>query len=180
MFTRRRALGPSFVLYLFKVCEDFTTRTRGNPWFLCYNFSMSDQVIVPTILGDTMYPLSSVAAADRLIELKRKGIDRTEGTKGTFWDAIDEIIKIWMTKNPIEYQSHIIDIKENREKQGTKFGTKKSPSGYTSQMRRKLDIPFFVERTIRMLYSTEELEMDKKFFDEFWKRYPQFRISERS
>src|SRR3990167_8091252 len=104
-------------------------------------------------------------AADKLVEMRKKKL---------LWDVIDEIIHIWKASKPKEWKAHLIDISDKREtRKDPKFGTSKTES---SSFRTLLDIPEKVYRMIRSLYSVDELPMDRKFFREFGKRFPEMKI----
>jgi len=117
-------------------------------------------------------PAKAVQAVDRLIKLKKNK---------NKWVVIKEILKIWASTKPTEYKSFVItltDTKETRKK--TWVGTKEF-SGVTktgdSYGRAILDLPVRVHSMIRALYKADELKMDRKFFDEFCKRFPKFKIA---
>jgi len=79
---------------------------------------------------------------------------------------------------PHEYKSIIVQVKDTRDTAYNEFGEAAKGKG-SGSLRRTLDIPVFVDRAIRCLYSPEELPFDKRFFEAFWKRYRIFRVSEK-
>lgn len=119
-----------------------------------------------------LVPASSVAAADKLIELKKKN-------QNDIWPVVDELINIWSSLHPIEWKSIIVDIESSRSRRYNDFGSAPDTQG-SGDLRRRLDIPEPIEKAIRKLYSVEELPFDKKWYNKLWKRYPDFRISDKS
>ena len=141
---------------------------------------MSDVVIKTSPIDDTFYSLDDISEVDRLIKLKEENTHDESDSQRSFWVVIDAVIELWKKRKPTEYSSMIYEIEADRREQGSKYGTKKSPKSTSSpQLRKKLEIPFFVERAIRMLYTPEELPADKDFFNAVWKRYPIFRIADK-
>lgn len=113
-------------------------------------------------------------AADRILKLKK--------TK-PMWEVIGEIIKFWASANPSEYQSFLIEIEETkRSRKETTVGSKsfsgvsKKGGSYINYM---LDIPVRVYNIIRIVYTADELKMDKKFFRQFMRKFPAFKISQK-
>lgn len=118
-------------------------------------------------------PAKTVQAADKLIELKKN--------KGP-WEVIAEIIKIWRSTHPTQYDSYIINlegVKQSRKVTsvgGKQFsGVSKDKSG--AYLQYKLDIPEKVVYMIRTLYNPEELPMDKKFYQTWAKKFPKMVVS---
>lgn len=114
--------------------------------------------------------LYAISRADELIDLKKK-------SGSSFWPVIDRIFEIFKETNPTRYASYILEVERIRKsRRDPKFGrskTKDAPLRYT------LDIPEFVIKSIRALYSVEELPMDREFFLRFAKRYKQYKIAEK-
>lgn len=108
---------------------------------------------------------SDVQFVDKLLALKKAG---------KHWEAIDEIVSYWRGKNPKRYRSFLIDVAAKRGTRATEYGSNRSKT-----VRSLLDIPEDVMYTIRRLYPTDQLEMDKKFYLEVYKRYPDWRVAER-
>jgi len=103
----------------------------------------------------------AVSAADKLFKLK---------SENKVWESIEKIVEIWADSRPEEYQSYIFDITEIKASMyDPKFGTTKEKG---SNLRRYLDIPDTVMKMIRILYSAEELPMNKDFFIKWGKRFP--------
>lgn len=104
-------------------------------------------------------------AADNLVKLRN--------TK-SLWEVIDEVIKVWEKTSVKKYTAHLIDITDIKETRDNHYASTASKS-----LRYLVDIPEDIIRMIRILYTVEELPMDKDFFKIFWKRYPVYRVSER-
>lgn len=104
-------------------------------------------------------------AADNLVKLRN--------TK-SLWEVIDEVIKVWEKTKVHKYTAHLIDITDVKQSRDNHYASTASKS-----LRYLVDIPEDIIRMIRILYTVEELPMDKDFFKIFWKRYPVYRVSER-
>ena len=114
-------------------------------------------------------PATDVQAADRLLTLKK--------TKDV-WEVIEECFKIWADKHPKEYKSflfHVQEVRETRKRtKGFRGVTKGKDGGYIEYT---MDIPQDIIYMLRVLYTPEELPMDKKFFRKFAKKFPKFKVS---
>lgn len=96
------------------------------------------------------------------------------------WPVIEMCFNYWASKNPKRYRSFLISIKDIKEtRKDPKFGSTydKESGGY---LRYTLDIPEEVMYMIRKIYSVDELPMDREFFTEFGKRFPKFKIAEKT
>jgi len=108
--------------------------------------------------------------ADKIIELKAKKDP---------WLVIDELVGYWVESNPGEVQAVKIDVEDQRSMLMDKeFATTKG--GKQMERRFKLLFPTTVMLLIRSVYPVSELKMDKEFYDEFARRYPGFKIAEKS
>ena len=117
-------------------------------------------------------PAGAVKTVDHLIHFKK--------TKG-IWTVIAEILKVWTAERPKEYKSFIITLEKTKaSRKVTSVGSKRF-RGVTkkggSYGRAMLDLPVRVHNMIRVLYSPQELKMDKEFFEKFLKKFPKFRIA---
>ena len=128
------------------------------------------KLITPTGLNNTPRNSRDVATADYLIDLKKR-------SQSNPWPVIDEVIKVFRSKAPRKWDAEIITIEVTRKAQDNKYAVKEHASG---TLRHTVDIPVFVHHAIRCLYNSEELPFDKKFYKEFWKRYPVFRVIEKT
>lgn len=127
----------------------------------------------------TRRKLTDLAAAEHLEKLKH-----TSGRNP--WPVIDEVIRLWTTKNPTKWQSYLIylkDIKSTRKETtvGNKRfrGVTRADKKNNAMLSYTLDFPVPIELMIRCIYTAEELPMNKEFFKEFGSRYPLFKIRER-
>lgn len=102
------------------------------------------------------------------------------------WDVVALIIDTWKKQNPKRWKSYVMDLGKLRESQKETFvGNKrfkgvskdKETGGYLAL---RVDFPVWIMMAIRKVYNNNELSMDKEFFREFWKRFPEFRIMERT
>lgn len=106
-----------------------------------------------------------MSAANRLIELAK--------TKSQ-WEVIEEVVNVWQKTQPKEWKSHLIELKDLKETRENEFASTKDKS-----LRFILDIPEKVIMMIRILYSSEDAPMDKKWMLEFAKRFPRFVVANR-
>ncbi len=114
--------------------------------------------------------LDDVQLAEDIIELKNKKDS---------WAVIDKLLKIWAVKAPDEEQMLQINIDQYKETlKDKKFG--QTLLGKDQERRFKLAFPRSLLMYIRSIYKAEELKMDEKFYREFAKRYPAFKVAERS
>ena len=93
------------------------------------------------------------------------------------WPVIEECFNFWAQQSPTRYQSFIISIDNTRDtRKDAKFASSKDPvTG--GILRYTLDIPEEVMYMIRCIYTSEELPMNREFFNEFAKRFPRFMIA---
>lgn len=115
-------------------------------------------------------PAKNVQAADKLLKLK---------SENKLWEVVEECFKIWADKHPKQWKSflfHLRDVKESRKRTKGFSGVSrdKETGGYIEYT---LDIPQDVIYMLRVIYSPDELPMDKKFFRELGRRFPKFRVS---
>jgi hypothetical protein len=110
-----------------------------------------------------------VAFADRVIQAKNKDP----------WEAIELMLDYWKQTNPEEYESFVIDVEGTRSSRANKFGASKDKN---SGMRYTLDIPTQVWQMIVAVFGDKEIidPYSKNFFRDFGKRFPAFKVAERS
>jgi hypothetical protein len=117
--------------------------------------------------------VNDVAAADALIRLKKKSGSNP-------WPVIEKCLEIWEKKHPQKYQSYVLYLDTIREtRKDKKFGST-TDAATGGILRYTIDFPVHVMQMIRVMYSPDELPMNKEFFDAFGKRFPKFRIAEKS
>lgn len=113
-------------------------------------------------------PAYAVNAVDRLERLKQE--NKT-------WEAIELIVQLWVKSRPQEYKSYLIDISDTKATmKDKKFGTTKTKG---SNLRRILDIPEWVFYVIRMLYTPQELPMNKAFYRAWGRKFPKMLVVEK-
>lgn len=106
-------------------------------------------------------------------------LENLKSTSGTNpWPVVEECLKVFASSNPTHYRSHLVYLDETKRTRANKFASAhdKKNDGY---IRYIADIPEKVIMMIRTLYSPDELPMDKQFFREFAKRFPQYRVAEK-
>lgn len=111
--------------------------------------------------------ISDIEAASRLVAMKQKH-------GGNPWPVIEECLRIWAAKRPNEYKSFLMDLGDVKETRKNKFA-----SSDTEMYRYTLDIPETVVFMLRKLYTTDELQMDKKFFRSWAKKFPKMQVAEK-
>jgi len=110
------------------------------------------------------------------VELAEKITDMRKKTD--VWDVIDMMVKVWVKNAPDDVEAMRINIDQYRETLNDKeFGT--TDNGKDMERRFQLAFPKSLMLMIRSQYKADELPMDKKFFREFGKRYPFFRVAEK-
>lgn len=112
---------------------------------------------------------ASVQAAEKVLEVRQK--------KG-IWDVIDELLKVWAKVAPDEEQAVKMNITDYRGAQSDKKFAQ-TLGGKQMERRFIMAFPRSLMLMIRTQYKANELPMDKKFFFEFARRYPAFRIPEK-
>ena len=96
------------------------------------------------------------------------------------WPVIEEAIRDWHKTSPKEWKAFLISVQDLREtRKDPKFAstTDKVTGGI---LRYTLDIPFPVMKIIRAVYNVDELPMNREFFQIFARKFPQFRIAEKT
>lgn len=92
------------------------------------------------------------------------------------WAVIDKLVQTWAKKAPDEERMIQVNIKQYKETlKDKKFG--QTLLGKDQERRFKLSFPTSLMMYIRKVYNREELAMDEKFFDEFGKRFPMFKVA---
>ena len=117
-----------------------------------------------------------ILAADRLLKMKRD----LAGTEANgLWQVIAEVVKVWQDKNPEQWDSYLIELKDIKStRKDEKFGLSwDKTTGKKGNLRYTLDIPAKVYAMIRSIYDSDELPMDRVFFLEFAKQFPMFKVA---
>lgn len=118
--------------------------------------------------------LSDVAAVERLFNLKEKsGSDP--------WPVIEEILKMWEKKarKANQWDSYLIELQSTRETRKNQFAASDADDVHGGILRYTLDIPEWVAYAIRMLYTPEELPMNRDFYHAFADRFPKMKVAEK-
>lgn len=116
---------------------------------------------------DKLVPAKVLMQVDHLTNLKHE--NQTD-----IWPVIDAVVGLWKKKKPTEYRAFILDVDATRDSRNNTFGSNKKKN-----LRYTVDCPEWVYYVIRKLYDVDELDMNKEFWEHFWKRYPIFRVSEK-
>ena len=128
---------------------------------------MEDTLIVDELSGK-LRKASDVDAVEHVLGLRQ--------TKNP-WIVIEELIRIWLSHNPSDFQGfkvHIKDIKETRL--DPKFG---QTANKKQERRLTVIFPLALQNLIRSLYPAEELPFDQDFFRKFAKRFKLFQIPDK-
>jgi len=111
--------------------------------------------------------VANVELAEKIVEMRKKSDP---------WKVIDTMVKVWTQNTPDEVEAMRINIGQYRETlEDQEFGATRG--GKDQERRFHLAFPKSLMLMIRTQYKAEELPMDKKFFREFLKRYPFFRVA---
>ena len=119
-------------------------------------------------------PSKVVGMADKLVQLKNTR---------PVWEVIEELMRMYSETNVKEYDSYLIDLEDTKDNGkitnvGGKAFSNVSKDIEGSLLRHRLDIPVKVVYMIRRLYSTDEVQMDQKFFDTWARKFPNTVVSE--
>ena len=110
------------------------------------------------------------------VELAEKIVEKVK-TKDP-WEVIDDLVRVWAHSCPDDVEAISINLRQYRETQHDKeFAT--TMNGKDQERRFKLAFPKHLMLMIRSQYKADDLQMDSKFFNEFAKRYPSFKVAER-
>lgn len=128
---------------------------------------MEETLIVDELSGK-LRKASDVDAVEYILGLRQ--------TKD-LWIVIQELIRIWFSRNPSDFQGFKVHIKDIRE---TRLDPKFGQTANKKQERRLTVIfPLALQSLIRSLYSAQELPFDQEFFREFAKRFKFFQIPDK-
>lgn len=111
--------------------------------------------------------LDDIALVEDIIELKNKKDP---------WVVIDKLVNLWAKRAPDEEQAVQINVKQYKETLKDKeFG--QTLMGQDQERRFTLSFPYSLMMMIRSVYKAEDLAMDNKFYAEFGKKYPAFKVA---
>lgn len=113
--------------------------------------------------------VANIELAEKIVDMRKK-VDP--------WVLIDKLVDVWTKNAPDEVEAMQINLDQYRETLIDKeYGT--TLHGKDQERRFQLAFPKSLMLMIRTQYKAEELPMDKKFFAEFAKRYPFFRVAQK-
>lgn len=108
-----------------------------------------------------------------------EGLEQLKSASGSKpWPVIEAIFKLWQDKRPTEWNSHLFYLDDVRSSRRGRFASS-NPDERGMVLRYTIDIPEFVMKAIRFLYSPDELPMNREFFLEFAKRFPKYKVAEK-
>lgn len=120
------------------------------------------------VLNGRIVSGSDIELADKVMQLRQ--------TKGP-WEVIDALVSAWAERAPEEVKAMKIQIGEYRDLLvDPKYG--QTSGGHDQERRFTLSFPYELQNMIRTQYKSEELPFDSKFYSEFGKRFPFFRVAE--
>jgi len=94
------------------------------------------------------------------------------------WKVIEFMVEAWAKKAPEEFNAFKVHLQDTRSGlDDRKFGT--TSSGKDMDRRLTIVFPQDLMYMIRSVYKSDELPMDRRFFDEFGKRFRIFQIPEK-
>lgn len=94
------------------------------------------------------------------------------------WAVIDKLVEVWAKKTPDDVEAMQINLEQYREAQtDAVFG--QTQGGIDQERRFTLSFPKTLMLMIRTQYNPDELPMDSKFYKEFAKRYPFFKVAQK-
>ena len=113
-----------------------------------------------------------IRAVEKLYKLKE-----TSGSDP--WPVIEECLNMWVASAPGTWKSFLYEIDQTREtRKDQEFGsTVDNSTGAT--LRYTLDIPEKVVYMLRILYTPQELPMNRDFYIAFANRFPRFKIAQK-
>lgn len=110
-----------------------------------------------------------IELADAILKANGKG----------HWETIDLLVKAWMRRSPEEVQAVKIDISDRREMLNDKeYGT--TMGGNDMERRFTLIFPTSLQALIRTQFKADALPFDRDFYREFSRRYPGFKIANKT
>lgn len=99
--------------------------------------------------------------------------------KGGEWEVIDLLVKAWAKRTPEEVSAIKIDISDRREMLNDhEYGT--TSNGGDMERRFTLIFPSTLQLLIRTQFKADTLPFDRKFYTEFARRYPGFKIANKT
>lgn len=116
-------------------------------------------------------PLEAMQLADKLIENSAK--------KG-LWPSINLIVETWFKRHPDEAALHKKLVADERSNQKNEYASTVRKNGDLGGVRHMGEIPPEIYSTIDMIcYKQIQEYGEKKFWREFFRKYPVFSIAEK-
>ncbi len=111
--------------------------------------------------------LNDIEIAEKVIEQRNKKDP---------WEVIDSLVKLWAERSPDDVTAIKVNVDQYRETLiDKKFG--QTTGGTVQERRFTLAFPETLMLMIRTQYEVDELPFDQKFYHEFGKRYPFFKVA---
>lgn len=99
--------------------------------------------------------------------------------RGGEWEVIDLLVKAWVKRTPDEVRAIKIDISDRREMLNDKeYGS--TMGGNDMERRFTLIFPSTLQLLIRTQFKADTLPFDRQFYTEFARRYPGFKIANKT
>ncbi len=125
----------------------------------------NEMILTKDSVTGRLIPARHAAFADDVMQARKDG---------DVWVVVEKIVDFWKSENPTEYRSLLVEVPKLRKSRARSSGASKSKN-----TRFLADIPLKIIQIIQTLYGPEELPLDKRFFREFARRFPEFRVAER-
>ena len=115
---------------------------------------------------------TNLAWVEQVIKLKKKSASNP-------WPVIEACFNFWAQQSPTRYNSFLVSVDNTRQtRKDPKFASTYDKV-HGAYLRYTLDIPQEVMLMIRCVYNTNELPMDRQFFLEFAKRFPNLKVAQK-
>lgn len=117
-------------------------------------------------------PLEATQIADKMLE---------KASKIGLWETVEMVVNVWFKKHPKEFEEHKKFVSLYRENLKNEDGSSKTGKArslsISTGIRHMGEIPGDIATTLDMLcYSRIKEYGDKRFYREFFKRYPVFAV----
>lgn len=107
--------------------------------------------------------------------------------KRPFWEAVENVVKIWKSSKPSEWDAYIVRLESVKQSQKKKSGIGgKEWRGVSVDKRSGLtrkhvvDFPIWIHLCLKKMYPEKNEYLNgKKFFRSFGARFPVFRVFEK-
>ena len=118
------------------------------------------------------HKVTNLAWVEQLIKLRKKSSSNP-------WPVIEACFNFWAQQSPTRYNSFLVSVDNTRQtRKDPKFASTYDKA-HGAYLRYTLDIPQEVMLMIRCVYNTNELPMDRQFFLEFAKRFPNLKVAQK-